>query len=212
MGGRLFTSAVLATLVMTFTGACAKKQVQPPAPSDRSLVVLLPEADGKTSGQATVTGGSTVVDLDGAREATQVSTGQPPSTPTPIQDENVQRIFGSTIAGLPPAAQHFTLYFRLDSDELTAESKGTVPEIRRAVEARAVPEVTIIGHTDTTGSAANNLTLGLKRAATVRALLLATGVDPALVETASHGEAEPLVHTPDETNEPRNRRVEIVIR
>ena len=82
----------------------------------------------------------------------------------------------------------------------------------RAVGQRAAADVTVIGHTDTTGTAAANSALGLKRATAVRALLVAAGLDQAVVETASHGEADLLVPTPDDTAEPRNRRVEITVK
>jgi outer membrane protein OmpA-like peptidoglycan-associated protein len=52
----------------------------------------------------------------------------------------------------------------------------------------------------------------MKRATMVRALLGEAGLDPASIEVTSHGEAVLLVRTPDETYEPRNRRVEITIR
>jgi outer membrane protein OmpA-like peptidoglycan-associated protein len=52
----------------------------------------------------------------------------------------------------------------------------------------------------------------MKRATMVRALLADAGLDPTSVELASHGEAALLVQTPDDTYEPRNRRVEITIR
>ena len=70
----------------------------------------------------------------------------------------------------------------------------------------------MIGHTDTTGSPAANLALGLKRAETVRQLLIETGIDGSLVEINSHGEGDMLIKTPDNTPEPRNRRVEIAVR
>jgi outer membrane protein OmpA-like peptidoglycan-associated protein len=75
-----------------------------------------------------------------------------------------------------------------------------------------VAEVTVIGHTDTTGSRASNYQLGLERAQAVRALLLEAGLDDSLIEVSSHGEADLLHSTPDNTSEPRNRRVEITIR
>ena len=46
----------------------------------------------------------------------------------------------------------------------------------------------------------------------VRTLLIDAGLDQAAIEVTSHGEAALLVTTPDETYEPRNRRVEITIR
>jgi outer membrane protein OmpA-like peptidoglycan-associated protein len=50
------------------------------------------------------------------------------------------------------------------------------------------------------------------RATKVRELLIAIGLDAGLITVTSMGEAEPLVQTPDETREPRNRRVEVAIR
>ena len=77
---------------------------------------------------------------------------------------------------------------------------------------RPVPDVLVIGHTDTTGSPASNFELGLKRATTVRNILVEAGLDPAFIELISHGEEELLVPTADEVAEPRNRRVEIAVR
>jgi outer membrane protein OmpA-like peptidoglycan-associated protein len=87
-----------------------------------------------------------------------------------------------------------------------------VAEIIRVVREHPAPDVVAIGHTDTTGAAQNNFALGRQRAIAVRNLLAAAGLDPALVEVMSLGEEDPLVPTPDETLEPRNRRVEIAIR
>ena len=152
------------------------------------------------------------VDLDAARESVGVLSNQAPPPPTTLTEADIQRVFGAALSDLPPPPERFNLYFRVDSDDLTVESQSALPAILQAVKARPFPDVTIIGHTDTTGSAENNFKLGLKRAMTVQALLLATGLDRLLIETESHGEAEPLVSTPDDTSEPRNRRVEIVIK
>jgi outer membrane protein OmpA-like peptidoglycan-associated protein len=62
------------------------------------------------------------------------------------------------------------------------------------------------------GTPAANYELGMKRAMTVRALLVDAGLDPGLIEVSSLGEADLLVKTPDETPEPRNRRVDITVR
>jgi outer membrane protein OmpA-like peptidoglycan-associated protein len=62
------------------------------------------------------------------------------------------------------------------------------------------------------GTVPANFELGLKRATMVRNLLVEAGLDLSTVDLMSHGEAEPIVKTPDETAEPRNRRVEITVR
>ena len=88
-------------------------------------------------------------------------------------------------------------------------------ELRRTVEVirnRPVPDVSVIGHTDTTGDAASNATLGLQRATLIRNQLIAAGVPAAQIDTTSHGEADLLVPTADNVAEARNRRVEITVR
>ena len=127
-------------------------------------------------------------------------------------EAEIRREFGAVLADLPDTPRHFNLYFGVDTSELTEESRAILPDIMTTVKARRVPEVTVIGHTDTTGNSASNYKLGLERAQAIRALLLKAGLDASLVEVESHGEGDLLQKTPDNTAEPRNRRVEITIR
>jgi outer membrane protein OmpA-like peptidoglycan-associated protein len=152
------------------------------------------------------------VDLVAPRSATRVARNRPPGAVTVMSEADVTRLFGDALSALPPSPCRFTLYFQFESDELTDASKALVPEILRTVQERSSPEVVVVGHTDTMGLAATNFALGLKRATTVRSLLVAAGLDGSAVEAMSLGEASLLVRTPDETPEPRNRRVEITIK
>ena len=54
--------------------------------------------------------------------------------------------------------------------------------------------------------------LGLSRARIVRDILVSIGLESAIIQVISHGEADQLVPTADEIIEPRNRRVEIMVR
>jgi outer membrane protein OmpA-like peptidoglycan-associated protein len=46
----------------------------------------------------------------------------------------------------------------------------------------------------------------------VRDLLIAEGIAPATIRLAFHGEGNPLIQTADNVPEPRNRRVEVIVR
>jgi outer membrane protein OmpA-like peptidoglycan-associated protein len=111
---------------------------------------------------------------------------------------------------LPP--RHFTVYFKFESEELTDQSRALMRDVLQAVKERPAPDVAVVGHTDTRGKHEANVALGLRRANTVRMLLVETGVDDMAIEAASHGEAQLLVPTRDNVYEPRNRRVEISVR
>ena len=143
---------------------------------------------------------------------TRVTMGGAPAPVTQMSAEDVQRIFGEALAAQPPAPAHFTLYFQFDSDELTDESRKLVSAVQAAVKTYPAPQVTVVGHTDTSGSATANIGLGLRRANVARTRLIEAGLDASSITVTSHGEATPLVPTADDVSEPRNRRVEITVR
>jgi len=201
----------IAIVAAGIVSSCGPQRIRAPERPGQTLVVLLPDAAG-TVGRANVSNPSGTADLAAARDSTTVSANQPPGPVTVLSEADVQRLFGEALSALPPPPQRFTLNFKFDSDELTDESRALVPEIVQAVRSRPVPDVLVIGHTDTTGAPASNFELGLKRAATVRNILVEAGLDPAFIELISHGEEELLVPTADEVAEPRNRRVEIAVR
>jgi outer membrane protein OmpA-like peptidoglycan-associated protein len=87
-----------------------------------------------------------------------------------------------------------------------------VPDVIRVARERRSTSVSATGHTDTTGNNAANYELGLKRAKRVAEILQEAGLRADAVSTASHGETDLLVKTADNVDEPRNRRVEVVIR
>lgn len=195
--------AVLMLALGVVASACAK-------PKD--LVVLMPDPEDGKVGKATVTAGGASVTLDAAGSGSRVGSSGPPSAPAPVAEQEVARIFGSALSARPRAPQTFLLYFEPGGAELTAESVALLPRILDAVRNMPTPELTVIGHTDRTGEAETNVRVGLARAEGIRDRLLAAGVEPRLIEVASHGESNPLVATDDNVAEPRNRRVEVTIR
>ncbi len=204
----------LAVAVGLLAGAAAcgspPPRVAPVAPRD--LVVLAPHPEDEPIGAATVNAAGTTVDLTAAGASTTVVPGRAPATPVILPAGEIARIFGDVLAVLPPPARRYMLYFELGNDTLTPGSQALVPAILALVAERGQPDVAIIGHTDTTGAAPANVTLGLRRAALVRDRLLAAGLDAALIEVSSHGESNPLEPTPDNTGNARNRRVEVTVR
>jgi len=178
----------------------------------KSYVVLLP-VDGKVSGAVEVSNAHGSQLLNQSWQATEISgPGEAPSKPV-VQDKTVvQSTIGSALAAMPLPPVHFTLYFEMSKIKLTPESQRMLPEILKAVNERNPAELSVVGHTDTVGAPKCNYRLGLLRAKAVIALLTQLGVNPSLVEVDSHGEADLFIKTPDNTPEPRNRRIEVTIR
>jgi outer membrane protein OmpA-like peptidoglycan-associated protein len=206
------TTRGIAILLAARAAGCAPARGAIATPQPRDLVVLLPEPDGSASGEARVSNAAGRVDLLRPLDATETASGLAPSPPAPMNPARVDTIFGDALGALPLAPEVFVLRFEFDSDRLTAESRATLPRILASVAAHPAPDVVVIGHTDRVGDDESNVALGLKRASTVRDLLVAAGFDPSYLETSSHGESDPLVPTGDNVAEPMNRRVEITVR
>ena len=207
---RRFSTWLLIAAVSIAT-ACGPKHISSPARPGQDLVVLLQDSDTKTTGAAGVSNPLGSVDLVSERDAARVIGNSAPVL-IKLSAEEVERMFGEALSALPPAPRRFTLFFRFESDELTDQSQALIPQVLAAVKEHAVQDVIVIGHTDTMGTQQANYALGLKRAMMVQNLLVKSGLNASSIEVTSVGELDPVVKTPDETPEPRNRRVDIAVR
>lgn len=129
-----------------------------------------------------------------------------------LSPDQLRGRFTQALAAQPEAPQRFTLYFVEGSDTLTPESQAALQTVLAAIRQRPAPDLLVIGHTDRVGSVADNDKLSAKRAESIRQQLLKLGIDADNIVASGRGEREPLVATPDEVAEPRNRRVELLVR
>jgi len=109
----------------------------------------------------------------------------------------------------PVAAKTFIVFFNFDKSDLTAEAQAVVAEAAAAFKSTGSVSIAVVGHTDTVGSAAYNLPLSQRRAASVKAGLVANGVPGDVISTDGKGFSEPLVATGPGVKEPQNRRATI---
>ena len=76
----------------------------------------------------------------------------------------------------------------------------------------AIPEVEVIGHTDTVGSEADNDQLSVRRAEEVMTWLASQGFDRSQMSAVGRGERDLKVATGDNADNAANRRVEVIVR
>ena len=72
--------------------------------------------------------------------------------------------------------------------------------------------MTVIGHSDSTGSAEANRELARRRAAAVADYLAQRGVARGRIMVESRGDLEPIADNLTEAGRAQNRRVELVVR
>ncbi|HUL31149.1 MAG TPA: OmpA family protein [Thermodesulfobacteriota bacterium] len=202
-------NVLFAWIVLCLLSGCGAHRAR------RDLIVLLPDSDGKT-GVITVTtkGGSQTLYKPGY----SVEIGDLDESPVaskPADEKEIADLFTSALSALPNPASRLTLfilYFERDTTRLTRESSDVVVEVEKTIKNLKPNEVYIVGHTDLVGTEAHNDRLSSRRAVYVRDLLVASGIKPNSLFVSFYGKARPLVPTKDEVPEPRNRRVEVIVR
>jgi outer membrane protein OmpA-like peptidoglycan-associated protein len=195
--------------------ACARPAPPPPVartppPTRSDLYVIVPDSDGRTGSVAVTTPAAEAV-LSTPYAAARIGDRNRIETGVSSEEE-VRRVFAEALAAQPPRPMSFAIYFVEGGDELTPESGQVLQQVFAEIGRRPDFEITVIGHTDRVGSVPFNDALSLRRAERVRAELTRLGVASGRIEVAGRGEREPLVPTEDEVVEPRNRRVEIIVR
>ena len=125
----------------------------------------------------------------------------PPAPPPPVVETP------------PPAmeSREFVVYFPFDQYVLTTEAQAVVQEAAQYAQSGAATSITVVGHADTSGSAAYNVRLSERRSKAVADALVASGVPQTALQVDWRGESQPAVPTPDGTKEPLNRRSTIGI-
>ncbi|MDO8319352.1 OmpA family protein [Rhodoferax sp.] len=197
--------AATAVVLSLLLAGCAA----PPSPPARSsYVVLLPSPDGSV-GQVVVQGQSGQQVLTKAQQGVALDGKTPPFE---VKPEDLQRDFGAAMAARPPLPEQFLLYFETGGTKLTTESEALLPRIIERAKARKSLDMSVIGHSDTQGQSQANEALALQRASAMATQLRELGLMDAVLSIESHGERNLLVATPDDSAEPRNRRVEITLR
>ena len=194
---------LLVLLVLLIISGCA---------TVKDTVVLVHDADGRVGKLTVTTEGGTQTLAVANTMVVVTASAKSPSDPKKIDQSQIDSLFTDSIKALPTEPVSLLFYFLHDSTELTAESKSYIPEVLSLVNKRAIYEISIIGHTDTTGDDEYNLRLSAARAEVVREILVSHGIRSGLIELMYHGKRDPLIPTGDNVREPRNRRVEVIVK
>lgn len=157
--------------------------------------------------------------FNGAAPGTTLSVSWSPASKEPVLRIEVWghdtdgSFIGVALSPWSVALAHEEVNFETDSDAIRPSeapkleaSLGEINKILDKVQDKK-PSLFIKGHTDTVGPPEHNLELSRRRARSIAAWLRGHGLKiPIAYE--GFGEFTPLVKTPDETAEPRNRRID----
>jgi len=107
---------------------------------------------------------------------------------------------------------NFIVFFDFDSSEVNEGAAQVLGLVSSKFGDFEDGTISLVGHTDTSGSADYNEALSRDRANNVRFMLIEMGVPASRISADARGESEPLEATGDGVRNPQNRRVEITIK
>lgn len=158
-----------------------------------------------------VTGSTRGIKLGGSLAAQPPSATRPVSTtgtatrPRPTHEDATAPVAGPSV--------NLTVNFPTGSAELTPAGKASLDALGKALASSDLAKFRfrIEGHTDNVGSREANLALSRQRAEAVVSYLGSQfNVAPSRLEAVGMGEEHPLIATPPQTPEARNRRVQVI--
>ncbi len=175
----------------------------------RGIIPAQPAAVQTARLQAAPLSGAQVSPLQAS--STPLSPGQASSG----QASAMQVAFASATNPCPAGSGVCALYveFETGSASLTTSAQSALDNLSKALASLQGSgfHFRVEGHTDTVGADAYNRTLSEQRADTVTAYLAEHfPIDRTHLEPVGMGKDHPLVITPDQTPEPRNRRVQVI--
>jgi len=111
----------------------------------------------------------------------------------------------------PQAFVFDQLAFESGSAALTPDSAPTVEVLAAILRAYPSVRVRLEGHTDSVGDSEANRQLSRQRAAAVKAMLAAAGVESLRMTTEGFGQDRPIASNDTDEGRARNRRLELVV-
>lgn len=177
----------------------------------KTTVTLLENDAVHNAVEVTTQAGSVVIDKP-YYLTTLTSPDKQPAVVEKVDPEMIRQKYSTVLSALPPKAVSLLFYFEPGTAEITQESKNQIEALIKTIAEREPASVDITGHSDRAGDADKNYELALDRAKSVEKFLLERNVILERSSTTSHGENDPIVPTEDGVSEPKNRRVEVIVR
>ncbi len=109
----------------------------------------------------------------------------------------------------PPPTTHFIIFFGFNKCNITAEADGVLSEAAQAAKSMGSAAISIVGHTDTSGSPRYNQKLSECRSNAAKTNLVGKGIPDGAISASGKGETELMVQTGDGVKEPQNRRATV---
>jgi len=139
---------------------------------------------------------------------TALATEQNPNV-RPVGGQDGIPLGGRNLSDYVPNPERFaanTVYFELDRATIKGSETSKIEDVAKYLQGNPTHAVQIEGHCDERGTEQYNLSLGERRALSIREVLVTAGIQPDRVFTISYGESRPAQPGHNEAAWSKNRR------
>lgn len=152
-----------------------------------------------------VTTAAAPVSAPAAPVAPPMPAALPPATPVQAETEANPPVMAI------PDTKTYNVYFPFDSARINAAAQQVIAAAAQYAKSAPAPKVAVVGHTDTSGSAAYNVLLSKHRANAVASGLKAEGIPASAISVTWKGENDLAVPTRNGVANAENRRTSIEV-
>lgn len=134
--------------------------------------------------------------------------------PAPMSEEVKQDITQRDLAKEIKTQGYATIYINFDVDKssIRPESQPAIDHVAQMLKDNPGLNLTIAGHTDSSGAWAHNKTLSENRAKAVLQALVSRSIAPDRLASVGYGQDKPIADNATEAGKAKNRRVELIKR
>ncbi len=163
---------------------------------------LSAEAAALVAGIAGVRKVSNLTAIKPAQKINSEPTGETPTKTTASQ---------SSLVALKNSLAKLSIHFDTNSDKISSNFSNVIGQIAQLLEKYQQVKIEIVGHADSRGTEDYNQELSLRRAKSVKRLLVKNGIDGDRLIVSGKGESSPIADNSTEQGMAKNRRVEFIV-
>lgn len=193
MNHKITLKMALLVLTVVFVSACQTTQTED--------ILVDPATDGQGQTDGSIAG------QDGSADSSTLDGGGDPNL-IPITEETMSAQEMLDQVDTPLANR--IVYFDFDSAKISDESLALLELHGNFVASNGDISLRLEGHTDERGSREYNISLGDRRAQSVRRVFLLLGASTDQLDTVSYGEEQAALPGHEEAAWSKNRRVELI--
>ena len=149
---------------------------------------------------------------DVSKAEPQPETPKAEAKPEPPKEEPKEDITKRDLAKEIKSQGYATIYINFEVDKATIrpESQPVIDHVTQMLKDNPDLNLTIAGHTDSSGTWAHNKTLSENRAKAVLQALVSKGIAQERLASVGYGQDKPIADNATEAGKAKNRRVELI--